>query len=276
MKKEKRFGGLLMNCGELVRKIRCSKKMTLQKVAKNVISPSTLAKFERGESNLSVESFLEVLQNLHISLHQFGFFYENEQIKKSEEFWHRFKEHTLKGEQLQLLNDSQNKRGFKYQLKTAYSPNRSEADVMYFNEYFFEVDVWSLDELRLLAFKADLLNIQSLEHCRSVLEEQILADTYDGAYLVEVYEVLLSLYSELLVNKKHFKPKREVYEYIQVLDMKYLWYQHWLSLLLLLNDSICEKQMLGLKTTVESFLCSPFQKIPYCVKKALTDLGFSY
>ncbi len=265
-----------MNCGELVRKIRCSKKMTLQKVAKNVISPSTLAKFERGESNLSVESFLKVLQNLHISLHQFGFFYENEQIKKSEEFWHRFKEHTLKGEQLQLLNDSQNKRGFKYQLKTAYSPNRSEADVMYFNEYFFEVDVWSLDELRLLAFKADLLSIQSLEHCRSVLEEQILADTYDGAYLVEVYEVLLSLYSELLVNKKHFKPKREVYEYIQVLDMKYLWYQHWLSLLLLLNDSICEKQMLGLKTTVESFLCSPFQKIPYCVKKALTDLGFSY
>ena len=76
MKKEKRFGGLLMNCGELVRKIRCSKKMTLQKVAKNVISPSTLAKFERGESNLSVESFLEVLQNLHISLHQFGFFYD--------------------------------------------------------------------------------------------------------------------------------------------------------------------------------------------------------
>lgn len=92
-----------MNCGELVRKIRCSKKMTLQKVAKNVISPSTLAKFERGESNLSVESFLKVLQNLHISLHQFGFFYENEQIKKSEEFWHRFKEHTLKVEQLQLL-----------------------------------------------------------------------------------------------------------------------------------------------------------------------------
>ena len=68
----------------------------------------------------------------------------------------------MKVEQLQLLNDSQNKRGFKYQLKTAYSPNRSEADVMYFNEYFFEVDVWSLDELRLLAFKADLLNIQSL------------------------------------------------------------------------------------------------------------------
>ena len=59
-----------------------------------------------------------------------------------------------------------------------FNPNRSEADVMYFNEYFFEVDVWSLDELRLLAFKADLLNIQSLEHCRSVLEEQILADTY--------------------------------------------------------------------------------------------------
>ena len=78
--------------------------MTLQKSRlKNVISPSTLAKFERGESNLSVESFLKVLQNLHISLHQFGFFYENEQIKKSEEFWHRFKEHTLKVEQLQLL-----------------------------------------------------------------------------------------------------------------------------------------------------------------------------
>ena len=68
-----------------------------------------------------------------------------------------------------------------------------------------------------------------MKYCRSVLEEQILADTYDGAYLVEVYEVLLSLYSELLVNKKHFKPRREVYEYIQELDMKYLWYQHWLT-----------------------------------------------
>lgn len=263
-----------MNCGELVRKIRCSKKMTLQKVAKDVVSPSTLAKFERGESNLSVESFLEVLQNLHISLHQFGFFYENEQIKNSEDFWHRFKENTLTVEQLQVLNVSQNKRGFKYQLKTVYSSSRTEADVMYFNEYFFEVDVWSIDELRLLAFKSELLNIQSLNRCRTVLEKQILEDTYDGAYLIEVYEALLSLYSELLLKKEHFKPRREVYEYIQNLDMKYLWYKHWLSLLLLLNDSVCKEQMLGLKTTIESFLYPPFQSIPKCVKRVLADLGF--
>lgn len=264
-----------MSCGTLVRKIRCSKRMTLQKTAKNVVSPSTLAKFERGESSLSVESFLAILQNLHISLHQFAFFYENEQIKRSEEFWRCYREHTLPKVQVEILKVSENRRGFKYQLKTAYNAERTEADVMCFNEYFFEVEVWSLDELKLLAFKADLLHIQSLERCRFVLEEQVLKGTYDGAYLAEVYEALLSLYGALLVKKQHFRPRKEVYEYIQALEPKYLWYQHWLSLLLLLNDSICEKEMLGLKPTVESFLCSPFQKAPSCVERVLSYLGFS-
>lgn len=264
-----------MNCGELTRKIRCSKKMTLQKVSKNIISPSTLAKFERGETNLAVDSFFEVLQNLHITLQQFAFFYENEQIKQSEEFWKCFTSHTLNSQQQYVLKASQNKRGFKYQLKTAYSSDRTKEDIVSFNEYFFDIDIWSLDELKLLAFRADLLNVPSLNHCRSLLEEQIIGGIYDNAYLAEIYEVLLSLYSELLLKKEHFKPRREVYEYIQNLDMKDLWYKHWISLLLLLNDSICKEQMLGLKTIIESFLHPPFQTVPKCVKKLLADLGIN-
>lgn len=263
-----------MDCGELIRKIRCSKKMTLQKVAKNTISPSTLAKFERGETNLAVDSFFEVLQNLHITLQQFAFFYENEQIKKTEEFWDHFRKHTLTAQQEQVLQASQNKRGFKYQLRVAYSPERTAEDVICFNEYFFEVDIWSVDELKLLACSAELLNIQSLNRCRHLLEKQMIGKTYNDAYLSEVYEALLSLYCELLLKKEHFKPQEEVYTHIQNLDMKYLWYQHWLSLLLLLNDSICEKQMLGLKPIVESFLCSPFQRVPERIKQTLICFGF--
>lgn len=43
---------------------------------------------------------------------------------------------------------------------------------------------------------------------------------------------------------------------------------------LLLNNSICEKQMLGLKPIVESFLCSPFQRVPERIKRTLICFGF--
>ncbi|MEY8661869.1 helix-turn-helix transcriptional regulator [Ligilactobacillus faecis] len=66
-----------MHPGPLLRQIRLSKKMTLQKASKNVVTVSALAKFERGETNLAVDSFLEILKNLHISLHQFSFFTSN-------------------------------------------------------------------------------------------------------------------------------------------------------------------------------------------------------
>lgn len=57
--------------GEIFHKIRIGKSLTLVKSAGDVVSPSFLARFEKGESDISLQNFLAVLRNINVTTEEF-------------------------------------------------------------------------------------------------------------------------------------------------------------------------------------------------------------
>lgn len=57
--------------GELFKKIRLSKKLSLKDVAGDFLSVSFLSKFERGESEMSASRLFLLLENLDVSIEEF-------------------------------------------------------------------------------------------------------------------------------------------------------------------------------------------------------------
>lgn len=61
--------------GKVYQALRKSKGLALKVAANQSISISTLSRFENGELNLSLEHFIQILGNIHISLDEFQCFY---------------------------------------------------------------------------------------------------------------------------------------------------------------------------------------------------------
>ncbi|WP_314067577.1 helix-turn-helix domain-containing protein [uncultured Vagococcus sp.] len=71
--------------GEVFRKMRIEKKMTIVTVAKGILSIAQLSKFERGESNLSITKFGQLLERINITVEEFEFLssnYKNSSLKQ--------------------------------------------------------------------------------------------------------------------------------------------------------------------------------------------------
>lgn len=63
----------IMCYGRLFRQLRKEKKMTIVTASKDILSISQLSKFERGESNLSVQYFVQLLDRINITLEEYNF-----------------------------------------------------------------------------------------------------------------------------------------------------------------------------------------------------------
>lgn len=61
----------LAKMGELFKQIRISKRLTLKDVAGDYLSISFLSKFERGESDISLSRFFQLLEQLDVSVEEF-------------------------------------------------------------------------------------------------------------------------------------------------------------------------------------------------------------
>lgn len=61
----------LAKMGELFKQIRISKRLTLKDVAGDYLSISFLSKFERGESDISLSRFFQLLEQLDVSIEEF-------------------------------------------------------------------------------------------------------------------------------------------------------------------------------------------------------------
>lgn len=71
--------------GEVFRKMRIEKKMTIVTVAKEILSISQLSKFERGESDLSISKFGQILERINVTVEEFEFLssnYKNSSLKQ--------------------------------------------------------------------------------------------------------------------------------------------------------------------------------------------------
>ena len=60
-----------MGHGEFIKKIRQEKHLTQKELAEGILSKNFLSKFERGESKITSEIFLNLLERLNVSLDEF-------------------------------------------------------------------------------------------------------------------------------------------------------------------------------------------------------------
>lgn len=253
-----------MHPGPLLRQIRLSKKMTLQKASKNVVTVSALAKFERGETNLAVDSFLEILKNLHISLHQFSFFYEQQELTQTHAFWQAFEKHDLSRKQLDFCATN-NRISFKSQLKTVYYAEQSTPeDFERLNDFFYYIDFWTLNELKLLAYSYPWLNSPVLKHCSRHLFILSL-ETVDFEYLWALYDALLGLYSRLLLEKEYLILHNELPLLLQQIPIKDSWHRHWFEFLFELNELYLSHQENLVIAKLTQTLNSSLEPLPPCI-----------
>ncbi|CAM5218811.1 hypothetical protein UACE39S_02267 [Ureibacillus acetophenoni] len=70
-----------MVVGVVIREIRQKKKIHSNFLYKDLLSRPAIAKFERGDSDTSVEKFLKMLDRLNITLEEFEIVYKNEENK---------------------------------------------------------------------------------------------------------------------------------------------------------------------------------------------------
>ncbi len=59
--------------GKTIRKIREEKGYTMQQLSDGILSTSFLSKFERGNSDISISYFFQILERLSLSYDEFLF-----------------------------------------------------------------------------------------------------------------------------------------------------------------------------------------------------------
>lgn len=80
----------MMKMGSSFKKIRENKGYTQKKVSKNIISQGAYSKFEKGLLEIKANSYIKILNKLHMDSEEFVFIANNYQYTESEKLLRRF------------------------------------------------------------------------------------------------------------------------------------------------------------------------------------------
>ena len=145
--------------GTIIKQIREDKGLTLEATYFNICSKTNAIAFERGKRMLAADKFMQVLDNLMVSLDEFKWIADNYQLSEQ-----AFQEHLLKyswnvGEmtkfesQLQIgeqvgLNEL---KLASFRLLYAYATEKTSGsdDLALVSHYFAELSSWTLFDLKL-------------------------------------------------------------------------------------------------------------------------------
>ncbi|PKR76698.1 hypothetical protein CEY16_12835 [Halalkalibacillus sediminis] len=153
--------------GETFRKIRKQKGYTMKQVAEGAVSVSFLSKFERGESDISIQHLVPLLEKMFITIEEFMHIYRNREHASSITIFERASDafhsrdlkqlHRLIEEQLVLYHKSQLApyrcnvvmlETFERIIKAEYIDEKDDGHQILLN-YLFDVEVWNRYELNL-------------------------------------------------------------------------------------------------------------------------------
>ncbi|MDQ0351868.1 Rgg/GadR/MutR family transcriptional activator [Alkalibacillus filiformis] len=170
-----------MNYGQTFCDLRENKGYTLKEVSEGIVSVSFLSKFERGESEISIQHIHALLDRLRVTFEEFLYFHNNNQPSEFEAFFNQAHELYLKRDlkSLQKLYEEQMALWEKYKVK----PYRCQAVLLKIYEniirdkmidderdglkelidYLFNVEVWTLYELRLYSKTILVLDEKMIE-----------------------------------------------------------------------------------------------------------------
>lgn len=154
--------------GLTFRKIRETKKLSLSIFPKIGISKPALSKFERGETMMGFESVVCALQEMGVSLEEYEHFLNAYTLGEEESFWEELETAAFEGseEGLVALQEKIQDAGFYYMslaVKACYNRlTPQEAEEV--TDYLYEVEIWSVSELRLFYFCMENLSQRDILH----------------------------------------------------------------------------------------------------------------
>ena len=145
-----------MGHGEFIKKIRQEKHLTQKELAEGILSKNFLSKFERGESKITSEIFLKLLERLNVSLDEFEQLVtskhsQKEFLQKLETFKSQkdvYLLENLKAEEKQLFQADRNRRHLHNQilveahLQYLQDKNIDVKQKRVIQSYLFEVEEW--------------------------------------------------------------------------------------------------------------------------------------
>lgn len=199
----------MKSAGQVIRNIRKSRGYTLKQLSDGITSYSTLAAFERGESQLAFEVLVEILDKLNITLGEFSRYMNKpatafyKWLWKIQDLFDARELEELKME-LELLESKSQVKSGKCQIlilknfinmldKSIYI---DDEETKFIKDYFWDIDEWG--EFDIVFFRStshklnnDSLMSLSLEILR-LIEEELLpnnygANQYIGAILISVH-----------------------------------------------------------------------------------------
>lgn len=158
-----------MSYGATIRIIRKRKGITLQVLASGVCSVSFLSKFERGESDISLDLMTRLLENLMIPFEEFLFIHRDYSLEPVQHFFKQadalYLNRDVAG--LQRLKNEQLEKWQAYEIvtylnnalllevyesivgETLQSEAIQKSNVQALSDYLFEVEEWGYYELSL-------------------------------------------------------------------------------------------------------------------------------
>ena len=145
-----------MGHGEFIKKIRQEKHLTQKELAEGILSKNFLSKFERGESKITSEIFLNLLERLNVSLDEFEQLViskhsQKEFLQKLETFKSQkdgYLLENLKKEEKQLFQSDRNRRHLHNQIlveahiQYIQGKNIDVKQKRVIQSYLFEVEEW--------------------------------------------------------------------------------------------------------------------------------------
>lgn len=153
--------------GKTIRKIREEKGYTMQQLSDGILSTSFLSKFERGNSDISISYFFQILERLSLSYDEFLFVHNDFKLDNFETFFDSAEQAYVNRNlsKLQTLKEVQMDKWRTTKI-AAYRCNTLVLDVLigilrdefidsekeeieFLFDYLFQVEVWGYYELRL-------------------------------------------------------------------------------------------------------------------------------
>lgn len=231
----------MKNFGEIFKRFRESRGLTLQAISKSGISTSQLSRFENGETDLTITKFIHALDELNMPIEEFMYAAHDFQRDEINEILYRIQYYVttrdLEGMKSLLISQLEkvdrreqfhniNVILIKIRLQDLSGKSYyTQKDISYLVDYLFSVDYWGNYELLIFGNTIDVLPhktfmLMSREMCRRTdfykelpTNRRLIATMLLNGFItcIENNHLIDALYFEKQLNQCHFL-ETEVYE----------------------------------------------------------------
>lgn len=164
--------------GEVFREMREEKGYSIAETARNIVTPSFVSKFERGQSNISLDAFLKLLERINVNMAEYTFringYEKSEFGQLIDDCMHSYNIRDTNGleklHRYQLgLFEFTNIKAYKIKaimvqsfLEDFSDFKVSEADRKYMYEYLFSLESWGYFEISVFGNAITIFSIEQL------------------------------------------------------------------------------------------------------------------